>query len=221
MQPKSGTRYVIKLIVAVGRNGEIGFEGKLPWEGTFIEDQQWYLDNTLSAVRVGCSGSIKTKDDKRAFYIVSARNIVASGSLGIYNWRHMKPHEILMDVQAKHPNTDVFVVGGVRMLATLPFCGDDVFHSHICGRVLRGQGFRSGTINSGLDGRDHGRLHNPVVRLRAHVPRRPGAEVPISIGEVRLRVLRRGRAGLFICDVPAVTTVIILVCKKIRLLWGI
>ena len=27
----------------------------------------------------------------------------------------------------------------------------------------------------------------------------------ISIGEMRLRVLRRGRAGLFICDVPAVT----------------
>ena len=100
-----------------------------------------------------------------------------------------------------------------------PCRGDDVFHPHICGRVLRGQGFRSSAINSGLDGRDDGRLYNPVVRLRAHVPRRPGAEVSISIGEVRLRVLRRGRAGLFICDVPAMN-VMILVCKKIRLLWG-
>ncbi|MDB4599336.1 dihydrofolate reductase [bacterium] len=104
---------MIKLIVAVGRNGEIGLEGRLPWEGTFIEDQQWYLNNTLNAVRVGCSGSITTIDDKRAFYIVSARNIVAPGSLGIYNWRLTKPHEILCDVQAKHPTNDVFVVGGV------------------------------------------------------------------------------------------------------------
>ena len=101
---------MIKLIVAVGRNGEMGLEGRLPWEGTFIEDQQWYLNNTLNAVRVGCSGSITTIDDKRAFYIVSARNIVASGSLGVYNWRQMEPHEILFDVQAKHPTTDVFVV---------------------------------------------------------------------------------------------------------------
>ena len=104
---------MIKLIVAVGYNGEIGLEGKLPWEGNFVEDQQWYINNTLNAVRVGCSGSITTIDDKRPFYIVSARNIVASGSLGVYNWRQMKPHEILSDVQAKHPAKDVFVVGGV------------------------------------------------------------------------------------------------------------
>ena len=104
---------MIKSIVAVGQNGEIGFEGKLPWEGTFIEDQQWYMDNTLDAVRIGCSGSIKTIDDERAFYIVSARDIAAPGSLGIYNWQYMKPHEILEDVQAKHPTKDVFVVGGV------------------------------------------------------------------------------------------------------------
>jgi dihydrofolate reductase len=104
---------VIKLIVAVGYNGEIGLEGKLPWDGNFVEDQQWYINNTLNAVRVGCSGSITTIDDKRPFYIVSARNIVASGSLGVYNWRQMKPHEILSDVQAKHPAKDVFVVGGV------------------------------------------------------------------------------------------------------------
>ena len=104
---------MIKLIVAVGYNGEIGLEGKLPWEGSFVEDQQWYINNTLNAVRVGCSGSIATIDDKRPFYIVSARNIVASGSLGVYNWRQMKPHEILYDVQAKHPAKDVFVVGGV------------------------------------------------------------------------------------------------------------
>lgn len=104
---------MIKLIVAVGYNGEIGLEGKLPWDGNFVEDQQWYINNTLNAVRVGCSGSITTIDDKRPFYIVSARNIVASGSLGVYNWRQMKPHEILSDVQAKHPAKDVFVVGGV------------------------------------------------------------------------------------------------------------
>ena len=104
---------MIKLIIAVGYNGEIGLEGKLPWDGNFVEDQQWYINNTLNAVRVGCSGSITTIDDKRPFYIVSARNIVASGSLGVYNWRQMKPHEILSDVQAKHPAKDVFVVGGV------------------------------------------------------------------------------------------------------------
>lgn len=104
---------MIKLIVAVGCNGEIGLEGKLPWEGKFVEDQQWYINNTLNAVRVGCSGSITTIDDKRPFYVVSARNIVAAGSLGVYNWRQMKPCEILSDVQAKHPARDVFVVGGV------------------------------------------------------------------------------------------------------------
>ena len=110
---KNGVGCVIKSIVAVGLNGEIGSNGKLPWEGTFSEDQQWYMDNTLNAVRIGCSGSIKTIDDEREFYIVSARDITAPGSLGIYNWKTMKPHEILQDVQAKHPDKDVFVVGGV------------------------------------------------------------------------------------------------------------
>jgi dihydrofolate reductase len=124
---------VIKLIVAVGRNGEIGFEGKLPWEGTFIEDQQWYKDNTLNAVRVGCPGSIKTIDDKRAFYIVSARNIVASGSLGVYNWRHMKPHEILIDVQAKHPIKDVFVVGGVQWYEASAYAVEQLLITRING----------------------------------------------------------------------------------------
>ena len=127
---------MIKSIVAVGQNGEIGFEGKLPWEGTFIEDQQWYMDNTLNAVRIGCSGSIKTIDDERAFYIVSARNIVAPGSLGIYNWQQMKPHEILADVQARHPDQDVFVVGGVPWYEASAYAVDQLLITRINGSYV-------------------------------------------------------------------------------------
>ena len=124
---------MIKSIVAVGQNGEIGFEGKLPWEGTFIEDQQWYMQHTLDAVRIGCSGSIKTIDDERAFYIISSRDIAAPGSLGIYNWQQMTPHEILQDVQAKHPDKDVFVVGGVPWYEASAYAVDQLVVTRING----------------------------------------------------------------------------------------
>ena len=87
---------------------------------------------------------------------------------------------------------------------TLPFCSDDVFHSHICRRVLRGQGSWYCAVDRGLDGRHDGRLYYSFVRLRAHVSWRSRPEVSISIGEVRLRVLRRGRAGVPLRDVSTV-----------------
>lgn len=124
---------MIKSIIAVGQNGEIGFGGKLPWEGTFIEDQQWYRQNTQNNVRIGCSGSIKTIDDERQFYIVSSRDIEALGSLGIYNWQRMKAHEILQDVQAKHPDKDIFVVGGVSWYESSAYAVEQLLITRING----------------------------------------------------------------------------------------
>ena len=98
----------------------------------------------------------------------------------------------------------ITTIVGVRFTFTVPCCRDDVFHSHICRRVLRGQGFRSSAVDRGLDGGDAGGLRHSFVFIRAHVPRRSRAEMSISIGEMRLRVLRRGRTGLFIRDVPAI-----------------
>ena len=37
---------MISSILAVGQNGEIGYQGELPWLGMFAEDKEYYLQHT-------------------------------------------------------------------------------------------------------------------------------------------------------------------------------
>ena len=103
---------MIGLVVAVGKNGEIGLNGGLPWGKTYWEDEEWYFNLTQKEIRVGCRKAFLSTTDGRPFYVVSSDPTPVPHSLGNYNWRTQDPPSILHDVQKRHPNRDVFVIGG-------------------------------------------------------------------------------------------------------------
>ena len=101
-------------IVACGSNGEIGLNGVLPWEGKFHEDRAQYLRKTNRNVRVGTRGSIATFEVNRPSYLVSRNSECPLSCSGVYDWTLLSPDHILRDIQARHINRDIFVVGGVK-----------------------------------------------------------------------------------------------------------
>ena len=103
---------MIGLVVAVGKNGEIGLNGGLPWGDTYWEDEEWYFGLTQKEIRVGCRKAFLSTTDGRPFYVVSSDPTPVPNSLGNYNWLMHTPSDILQDVQQRHPNRDVFVIGG-------------------------------------------------------------------------------------------------------------
>ena len=103
---------MIALVVAVGKNGEIGNKGSLPWGKEYWEDEAFYKGITKNNVRVGCRGAFQTTNDGRKFYVISTKSEPFLHALGIYNWKTHTPSEILHDIQQKHLDKDIFVIGG-------------------------------------------------------------------------------------------------------------
>lgn len=95
---------MIALIVATGPNGEIGYNGHLPWEGDHLQDKRYFKNKIKGNVIVGTNNSVIYGEDFDSC-LVSRKSQ--------YNWEKMGPKEILFSVQQQFPNKDIFVVGGV------------------------------------------------------------------------------------------------------------
>ncbi len=118
-------------IVACGSNGEIGLNGVLPWEGKFHEDRAQYLRKTNRNVRVGTRGSIATFEVNRPSYLVSRNSECPLSCSGVYDWTLFSPDHILRDIQARHINRDIFVVGGVKWYESTAHFVDKIYVTRI------------------------------------------------------------------------------------------
>ena len=118
-------------IVACGLNGEIGLNGVLPWEGKFYEDKAQYLRKTNGNVRVGTRGSIATFEVSRPSYLVSRNSDCPLSCSGVYDWTLSSPEQILSEIQAKHINKDIFVVGGVKWYEATAHLVDKIYFTRI------------------------------------------------------------------------------------------
>ncbi len=114
-------------ILACGKSGEIGKDGKLPWEGRFRKDQQYYLRKTTNQIRVGTRGSIATLNETRPCYFVSRSPEQPEFCLGVFDWTLMSPEQILTEIQKNHPNNDVYVVGGTEFYCRSAYAVDQIF----------------------------------------------------------------------------------------------
>ena len=104
---------MIGLVVAVGKNGEIGLNGGLPWGDAYWEDEEWYFNLTQKEIRVGCRKAFLSTTDGRPFYVVSSDATPVPNSLGNYNWKDIDPPTILQEIHNQHPDKDIFVIGGM------------------------------------------------------------------------------------------------------------
>ena len=118
-------------ILACGKSGEIGKDGKLPWEGKFRKDQQYYLRKTTNQIRVVTRGSIATLNKTRPSYFVSRSAEQPEFCLGVFDWTLMSPEQILTEIQKNHPNNDVYVVGGTEWYCSSAYAVDQIFLTRI------------------------------------------------------------------------------------------
>ncbi len=118
-------------ILACGKSGEIGKDGKLPWEGRFRKDQQYYLRKTTNQIRVGTRGSIATLNETRPSYFVSRSPEQPEFCLGVFDWTLMSPKQILIEIQKNHPKNDVYVVGGTEWYCSSAYAVDQIFLTRI------------------------------------------------------------------------------------------
>lgn len=118
-------------IVACGSNGEIGLNGVLPWEGKFYEDRAQYLRKTNRNVRVGTRGSIATFEVNRPSYLVSRNSECPIFCTGVYDWASLPADQILCDIQTRHTNRDIFVVGGVQWYESTAHFVDKIYLTRI------------------------------------------------------------------------------------------
>ena len=105
---------MISSILAIGQNGEIGYQGELPWRGMFAEDKEYYLQHTYRNIRVGARGSVNSFEHSRLCYLVSSKPSPKPDYCeDIFDYNKFTPLDILSTIQKNHPLLNVYVVGGV------------------------------------------------------------------------------------------------------------
>lgn len=97
----------VRLIAAVGRDGQLGLRGKLPWHDAL--DLRWFRENTIGGI-----------------VLMGARTFDAVGPLpgrARARWTgKTEPYTVLRQISARYPGKTIWVAGGSwTYLSFMPF----------------------------------------------------------------------------------------------------
>ena len=88
---------LVNLITAIGRQGQIGLNGKLPWHDP--DDLKWFKSTTM-----GCPVVVGHKTWKTLPPL--------PGRFIFVDDRQTDPEELIKHISTKHPNKDIWIIGG-------------------------------------------------------------------------------------------------------------
>lgn len=101
-------------ILACGQNGEIGLNGRLPWEGQYREDREFYEGHTELALRIGTRGAIARFSPDRPCCLISTNTKKPTGCSFVYNWKKLSVEQIFGDIEERFEFRTKIIVGGVE-----------------------------------------------------------------------------------------------------------
>ena len=101
-------------ILACGENGEIGLNGRLPWEGQYLEDREFYEGQTELALRIGTRGAIAHFSPNRPCCLISTNARKPRDCSFVYNWKKLSVEQIFADIEERHEFQTKVIVGGVE-----------------------------------------------------------------------------------------------------------
>ncbi len=97
----------ISLIAAVGRSGQIGMNGELPWYDS--DDLRWFKMVTMGSILIVGSKTLETLPP------LPGRAVVGWG-------REIDPEQMIVSLVDKNPDKIIYVAGGARTYqAFMPF----------------------------------------------------------------------------------------------------
>ncbi len=91
----------VRLIAAIGRRGQLGLAGHLPWHEP--EDLAWFRQQTLGGVVV--------------MGFRTARIVGALPDRTVVPWLGQEPAAFLEDVARNHPGRTIWIAGGAKTYA--------------------------------------------------------------------------------------------------------
>lgn len=99
------------LIAAVGKSGQIGLNGDLPWGRTMKDDLRWFREQTTGGILIAGS----TTAHSMPYPLGKGRSV--------YVWRrYYRPADQIKFLREAFPERDIFIVGGTQTYrAFLPF----------------------------------------------------------------------------------------------------
>lgn len=101
-------------ILACGLHGEIGLDGKLPWEGQYPEDREFYECKTELAMRIGTRGAVANFSPNRPCCLISANLQKPKDCVYVYNWKKLSVEQIFADIEGRSDFQKKIIVGGVK-----------------------------------------------------------------------------------------------------------
>ena len=101
-------------ILACGKNGEIGLNRNLPWEGQYPEDREFYEGQTNLALRIGTRGAIAHFSPTRPCCLISTNPRKPIDCSLVYNWKKLSVEQIFGDIEERLNFQTKFIVGGVE-----------------------------------------------------------------------------------------------------------
>ena len=100
-------------ILACGQSGEIGLSRRLPWEGQYHEDREFYERQTELAMRIGTRGAIAHFSPNRPCCLISSEAHKPANCSFVYNWKELSVEEIFSDIEERFEFQTKIIVGGV------------------------------------------------------------------------------------------------------------
>ena len=101
-------------ILACGQSGEIGLSRRLPWEGQYQEDREFYERQTELAMRIGTRGAIAHFSPNRPCCLISSEAHKPANCSFVYNWKELTVEEIFSDIEERFEFQTKIIVGGVN-----------------------------------------------------------------------------------------------------------
>lgn len=93
----------VNLIAAVGKRGQMGLNGEMPWGLTQKDDLKWFLRTTKGHVLIAGSRTARTLPSPLGF------------ERDLYVWhRGTDPAHMIETIRREIPGKDIFIVGGAR-----------------------------------------------------------------------------------------------------------
>jgi dihydrofolate reductase len=122
---------MISLIYACDSALGIGFKGKLPWP-RIHEDMEWFRDKTMNQVVVMGSNTWRSIGSKpltnRMNYVLSRTDV---GSETIYIESLIDVPSRLRDLERKHPDKEIFVIGGAKIYEVSLISAHRIYETYI------------------------------------------------------------------------------------------
>lgn len=125
---------MIKAILACDEEGGVGLDGKMPWPH-ISRDFQWFMDQTHGHVMV--MGRTTWQDSQlghpvpdRLSYVVTRNPNLCQGANGVIQGDIV---ESILDLQGKHPEQTVWIIGGATLIESTLSIIDEFVLSRIPG----------------------------------------------------------------------------------------